>query len=205
MREEEEGRCGICLETGGREPAPCGWAGPYFHAECLQRYGDAGMTRCPHCNASAPELGLQRMRRMLDEWLRAPGLWRRAPFFIPLQRGGFLWTDEHETLGKAVRHAVESLLLCVQRGIVVDARRVASSPAAVARHTSQHISNHDGAPPDAYTQLDSKRCFIIFHAERQETTEVVLQRTAVCYSGSLGGCDDGYTLSAMRRRRRRRR
>ena len=169
-------RCPICLECGGTEPAPCGFDSLLFHAHCLEMHGDGGATRCPHCNASAPSVGLKRLRRVLDAWLRTPGLWRRSQLFVPVQRGLMRGRCERHALLGAVGHVVAAMLharaQCSEEGIVYAVRRT--------------LTTH---------------CFVMSHLRSRENTEVVLQRSALGSAGIMA-CDDGYTLSASRRRRR---
>ena len=171
-------RCPICLESGGTERAPCGFDAPMFHAHCLEAHGDAGATQCPHCNASAPSVGLRRVRRLLDGWLKTGGLWRRSPLFVPLQRGLMRGQGETHALREVVGHAVGSMLTaCAARKeetIVYAARRT---------HTKQY--------------------FVMYHNNGREATEVVLQRSAVFSALGVACCDDGYIISASRRRRRK--
>jgi hypothetical protein len=167
--------CPICLECGGTERPPCGFDALLFHERCLVVHGDGGATQCPHCNANAPSVGLKRMRRVLDAWLQTPGLWRRLPLFIPLQRGLMRDHCEEYALRKAVGHAVGAMLhACTQRneeGIVYASRRT---------HTKHFI--------------------VMFQSGRREATQVVLQRSAVSASSGVVACTDGYTLSASCKR-----
>ena len=101
--------CPICLETGGTEPAPCGHDSVLFHAHCLDRLSDSGCTRCPHCNVSAPAVGLRRVRRMLDEWLNRPGRWRQRAVFVTMQQGLMRGPCEEKTTCDAVGHVVDAM------------------------------------------------------------------------------------------------
>ena len=107
------GHCPICLEAGGTEPAPCGHpidpASDLFHAHCLDKCSDAGCTRCPHCNVSAPAMGVRRVRRLVDEWLDTPGVWRRGSIFVSLQQGLMRGDCEETAARDAVGHIVEAM------------------------------------------------------------------------------------------------
>lgn len=109
--------CPICLEIGGTECAPCGFAdAALFHSHCLEAHYNGGGLMCPHCNVKVPSLGLARLRCILDEWLDTPGLWRRTPLFVPLQRGLMRETIEEDALRKVIEHAVSAMLLsCAKR------------------------------------------------------------------------------------------
>lgn len=109
--------CPICLEFGGTECAPCGFVdSALFHYNCLEEHYNRGGMLCPHCNMGVPFIVLDRLRRILDEWLDTPGLWHKSPLFIPLQRGLMRGKNEEDALRKAVEHVVSAMLLsCAKR------------------------------------------------------------------------------------------
>jgi hypothetical protein len=94
---------------GGTECAPCGsFTEQVFHSHCLDAYGAAGGTRCPHCNVFAPAVGLRRVRLVLNEWLDRPA-WRKESVFISLQQGLMRGESEEKVLCDAVSHVVSAM------------------------------------------------------------------------------------------------
>ena len=177
-------RCGICMDR--RQPlvkgAPCGFAGAWFHSECLVRLQDAqglGNWRCPHCNVPVRDadlndkivkLTVEQIGALVDGWMQRDGYWSTKPFFVKVQQG--LQYGEHET--NVLTGVVAMLVEKLKKQAVCCVKVV----------PSENASTH---------------CFSCILARRACRFSLTLRRTAFLGKQGCVVCD-GYTVCARRAR-----